>query len=45
LFAQVLNVTTAYISQIERGTKHPTGPALALLSVIKRKGIGAEAIP
>jgi putative transcriptional regulator len=41
VFAQVLNVTTGYISQIERGTKHPTGPALALLSVIKRKGIGA----
>jgi putative transcriptional regulator len=41
VFAQVLNVTTGYVSQIERGTKHPTGPALALLSVIKRKGIGA----
>jgi putative transcriptional regulator len=41
VFAQVLNVTTGYISQIERGAKRPTGPALALLSVIKRKGIQA----
>jgi putative transcriptional regulator len=41
VFAQVLNVTTGYISQIERGAKRPTGPALALLRVIKRKGIQA----
>jgi putative transcriptional regulator len=41
VFARVLNVTTGYVSQLERGAKRPTGPALALLSVIKRKGIGA----
>jgi putative transcriptional regulator len=41
VFAQVLNVTTGYISQIERGTKRPTGPALALLRIIHRKGIRA----
>ena len=28
-------------SQLERGAKRPTGPALALLDVIRRKGIEA----
>jgi putative transcriptional regulator len=41
VFARLLNVTTGYVSQLERGAKHPTGPALALLHVIKRKGIDA----
>jgi putative transcriptional regulator len=41
VFARHLNLTVGYISQLERGTKHPTGAALALLSVIKRKGIEA----
>ena len=41
VFARLLNVTAGYISQIERGAKRPTGPALAMLSVIKRKGIQA----
>ena len=41
VFARLLNVTTGYVSQLERGAKHPTGPALALLNVIKRKGIEA----
>ena len=41
VFARVLNVTTGYVSQLERGAKRPTGPALALLNVIKRKGIQA----
>jgi putative transcriptional regulator len=41
VFARLLNVTTGYVSQIERGAKRPTGPALAMLSVIKRKGIQA----
>ncbi len=39
VFAHLLNVTTGYVSQLERGVKRPTGPALALLTVIKRKGI------
>jgi len=34
-------VTTGYISKLERGAKRPTGPALALLNVIRRKGIAA----
>lgn len=40
VFARLLNVTTGYVSQLERGVKRPTGPALALLGVIKRKGVG-----
>lgn len=39
VFARYLNVTAGYISQLERGDKHPTGPALVLLNVIRRKGI------
>ena len=41
VFARHLNLTVGYISQLERGTKQPTGAALALLNVIRRKGIEA----
>lgn len=41
VFAGYLNLTTGYVSQLERGTKRATGPALALLNVIRRKGIEA----
>jgi putative transcriptional regulator len=41
VFARHLNVTVGYVSQLERGAKRPTGAALALLNVIKRKGIEA----
>jgi putative transcriptional regulator len=37
-FARYLNLTVGYVSQLERGTKEPKGPALALLNVIRRKG-------
>ena len=40
-FARSLNITPGYVSQLERGTKTPKGPALALLNVIKRKGFEA----
>ena len=40
-FARYLNLTTGYISQLERGVKEPKGPALALLNVIRRKGFEA----
>lgn len=40
-FARHLNLTTGYISQLERGIKQPKGPALALLNVIRRKGFEA----
>jgi len=39
VFARCLNLTVGYISQLERGARRPTGPALALLDVIRRKGI------
>ena len=38
VFAHYLNLTVGYVSQLERGTKRPTGAALALLNVIRRKG-------
>jgi len=41
VFARHLNLTAGYVSQLERGTKQPTGAALALLNVIRRKGIDA----
>jgi putative transcriptional regulator len=41
VFARCLNLTVGYISQLERGAKKPTGPALVLLDVIRRKGIEA----
>ncbi|MFZ0928210.1 MAG: helix-turn-helix domain-containing protein [Syntrophobacteraceae bacterium] len=39
VFAHYLNLTAGYVSQLERGAKRPTGAALALLNVIRRKGI------
>ncbi len=41
VFARCLNLTVGYVSQLERGAKRPTGPALVLLNVIRRKGIHA----
>lgn len=41
VFARYLNLTVGYVSQLERGTKQPTGAALALLNVIRRKGLEA----
>jgi putative transcriptional regulator len=41
VFARYLNLTVGYVSQLERGAKQPTGAALALLNVIRRKGIEA----
>jgi putative transcriptional regulator len=40
-FAHYLNLTPGYISQLERGVKQPKGPALALLNVVRRKGVEA----
>lgn len=40
-FARYLNLTVGYISQLERGEKQAKGPALALLNVIRRKGLEA----
>ena len=43
VFARYLNLTTGYVSELERGAKRPTGAALVLLHVIRRKGIDAVA--
>jgi putative transcriptional regulator len=39
--ARMMNLTVGYLSQLERGVKQPKGPSLALLNVIRRKGIEA----
>jgi putative transcriptional regulator len=39
--AQVLNLTVGYLSQLERGVKQPKGPSLALLNIVRHKGIEA----
>lgn len=41
VFALALNVTTDYLSKIERGTKKPSGSTLKLLSLVRRKGFEA----
>jgi putative transcriptional regulator len=38
-FARHLHTSTGYISKLERGAAAASGPALALLNVIRRKGI------
>ncbi len=38
-FARYLNLTVGYVSQLERGIKEPKGAALALLNVVRRKGV------
>jgi putative transcriptional regulator len=41
VFARALNVTTDYVSKIERGAKRPSGSTLKLLSLVRRKGFDA----
>jgi putative transcriptional regulator len=41
VFARYLNLTVDHVSKLERGAKHPTGPALVLLNLIRRKGMEA----
>jgi putative transcriptional regulator len=41
VFARRLNLTAGYVSQLERGARRPSGPTLALLDLIRRKGIEA----
>ena len=43
VFARHLNVPTSLVSQWERGERHPTGAAIKLLSIVKRKGLDAIA--
>jgi putative transcriptional regulator len=37
--ARYLGLSAGYVSQLERGGKQAKGPALALLNVIRRKGV------
>ena len=41
IFAHYLNVSKTAVSEWERGTKKPSGPALRLLSVVEKNGIQA----
>jgi len=43
VFANYLNVTPNLVSKWERGEKRPSGPALKLLSLVAKHGIGAVA--
>lgn len=43
VFAHYLNVGTSTISKWERGEKHPSGAALKLLDIVRRKGLEAIA--
>jgi putative transcriptional regulator len=39
VMARCLNVTTNYVSQLERGAKRPRGATLKLLCLIRSKGL------
>ncbi len=41
VFARYLNVSKNLVSDWERGVKKPGGPALLLLSLVRRKGVKA----
>lgn len=43
VFARYLNVTVGLVSQWERGTKHPRGPSLKLLTLVAKNGLQAVA--
>lgn len=43
VFARYLNVSKNLVSEWERGAKRPGGPALRLLSVVKKSGLQAIA--
>ena len=41
VLAKYLNLSVDHVSKLERGTVRPTGAVLAMLNVIRRKGIEA----
>lgn len=41
VLANYLNLTVGYVSQLERGLKQPTGAVLALLNIVRHKGLDA----
>jgi putative transcriptional regulator len=40
VFARYLNVSRNLVSDWERGVKNPGGPALRLLTIVKKSGLG-----
>ncbi len=40
VFARYLNVSRNLVSDWERGIKNPGGPALRLLTIVKKSGLG-----
>jgi putative transcriptional regulator len=44
VFARYLEVSVGSVSKWERGEKHPSGPALKLLNMVKRKGLEAISV-
>ena len=43
VFARYLNVSTNLVSEWERGQKRPGGPALRLLTIVRKSGLSALA--
>ncbi len=43
VFARYLNVTTGFVSQWDRGEKHPQGASLKLLALVTKNGLAAVA--
>ncbi|MCA9732672.1 DNA-binding transcriptional regulator [candidate division KSB1 bacterium] len=43
VFARYLNVSRNLVSDWERGTRKPGGPALRLLNIVKKRGLDAIA--
>ncbi len=43
VFARYLNVSKNLVSDWERGVKKPGGPALRLLNIVQKRGLGAIA--
>ncbi len=43
VFARYLNVSTNLVSEWERGQKRPGGPALRLLTIVRKNGLAALA--
>jgi putative transcriptional regulator len=41
VLANYLNLTVGYVSQLERGLKQPTGAVLALLNIVRHKGLNS----
>lgn len=41
VLASYLNLTVGYVSELERGIKQPTGAVLALLNIVRHKGLKA----